>query len=365
MSNTTYLGVRSRERFRVRPFEPVISLLPGQNQIVVDVSSRTKEQLNPVFRSIDARYDTVILTDVDTWIWHEMDSWVADHPELKNRQVYILELGYETKRLGPKCWRIGYPYWYFYRKLPSNREFAPKPDTLTHGFGCLNNRPAPHRLWLGTELHRRGLLDQIIYTQNNYPRMSEAPDTPPPQGTVPAVDINIPAYEAVTQLPGWAEFQSQLPICWNNEPITNQHTVHHPAELQAYCNIVTEGMIEDLIWNDQEQRLCSIDLPQFSEKSWRPWAADQVPVFLACRGHIAYISSLGFETMSDLLPADYDTMCLKDKISAVVNLAAQGTEHIKDYYYSHLGELRHNHELVFSDHVESRVLKQIKDAINE
>lgn len=365
MSNTTYQSVRPGERFKVRPFEPVINELPGRNRLVIDVSSRTQAQLDPVFNNIAQGYDTVILTDVDTWIWHDMDAWVVNHPGLKNRRVFILELGYSTQQLGPLTWRVGYPYWYFYRTLPPRCEFTPKPPNLKYGYGCLNNRPAPHRLWLGTELNQRGLLDQIIYTQNNYARMSEAQDTPPPCGTVPAVDTNIPAYEALTQVSGWAEFQAQLPICWDNQPITNQHTVHHPAELEAYCNITTEGMIEDLVWDDSAQCLQSIDLPQFSEKSWRPWAAGQVPVFLACRGHLAYISRLGFEPMLDLLPNGYDTMPLTTKIMTIVDLVAQGREHIEDYYYAHLRELRHNYDLVFSNTVEQTVLKQIKDQINE
>lgn len=359
-----YLHIEQRNLFKYRPFDPVVELLPGRCQVVLDVSSKSSAQLEQDFGTVPQACDTLVLVDVDTWIWHELDNWVVNHPITQRCQVFIVELGYNTVQLSKSVWRIGYPYWYFYRTLPQDTAFKPKPGNLTYNFGCLNNRPAPHRLWLGTELHSRDLLSNIIYTQNNYARMSEVPDTPPLPGTVPALDLNQPAYEAVSKLADWPEFLAQLPIQWNNQPITNEHTVHHPAELEAYCNITTEGMIEDLVWNDATQCLDSVPLPQFSEKSWRPWAADQVPVYLACAGHLPYIASLGFETMSDLLPPGYDTLPLSAKITAIVDLVAK-PDYVKDYYYAHLRELKHNHELVFSNTVEQRVLKQIKDAINE
>jgi hypothetical protein len=363
-TSINYLNVLPRERHRVRAFVPVIEWLPGQNKIVIDASSRTTDQLTADFAHIQPG-DVVILTDVDTWMWHTMDSWIVEHDLLRDHTVYILDMGYASTRLSDRVWRLNYPYWYFRRELPTDTTFRPRSPGLKYAFGCLNNRPAPHRLWLGSELHYLRLLNKIIYTQNNYARMSETPPRSVLLGSVEGFDMDQPAYEHVAQLRGWPDFQQCLPLEWAGQPITNRHCVHHPAELETYCNITTEGMVEDLLWSESAGACVPVDLPQFSEKSWRPWAAGQVPVYLASRGHLAYIQDLGFEPMLDLLPWGFDSAALGSRIQAIVDLVGRGPEQMEEYYFTHLRELEHNHTLVFSRSVDNLIVNRIKQLINE
>ena len=99
--------------------------------------------------------------------------------------------------------------------------------------------------------------------------------------------------------------------------------------------------------------------PVITEKSYKPFISCQVPVWLAAQGHMAYLRGLGFEVMEDLLPLGYDNMNTFDKIQAITDLVARGREFIENFYFSHLKEIQHNHELVSSDRVEHLMLQRI------
>ena len=155
-----------------------------------------------------------------------------------------------------------------------------------------------------------------------------------------------------------------LPVLWNNKmDAINDHSVNHPAYRDAYCNIVTESEAA----TDIELIESTVDyghLQVITEKSYKPFISCQIPVILACKGHIRYLKSLGFEMMEDLLPSGYDDMYYLDKITAIGNLVNQGHDYIKEFYFSHVREIEHNYELVTSDKVDNLILQNIKDIIN-
>ena len=338
-----------------------IKTLPGQNKFVLDVSSDNDfvNKFNDLMP-----YDTVVLYTVDVWRSYLYDSVVRDHPQLQGKNVFVLTLGYENRRIGDQCWLLSFPIWYMRRELPKDEKFVPRLRDLEYGYGSLNNRPSHHRLLLGHAMHESGLLDRVIFTQNNTQQMSHTPIKEYPAGEI---DVGLicdsPQWDMVWNTPRFDQYQRLLPIRWKDKPITNTHHVHHDAELLTYANILTEAMIDDVNWSEESQSLITIPLPIMSEKSWRPFAAGQIPIFLAAIGHLPYLQSLGFETMDDLYPAGFDSMTMLEKINAIVNIVKQGRDFIEDFYYAHLHEIQHNHELVCSDQVDQLIVNNIKNFI--
>ena len=347
--------------YQIRVFRPLIDILPGRKKIVIDTSSINTNQIDQALAVVTKEYDTVVLANVDVWVYYTLDEYIVNHPRLQDKNTYIATLGYDNVQLSDRCWRLSWPMWYFYRTLPSDSTFNPRKPGLKYHYGSLNNRPAPHRLLLGYHLMQHGLLDCIIYTQNNTSQQSETTEKIYPAGQIDGFNLDYPVYEQLAMIENFIDYQRLLPIRWQNQPITNQHTVHHPAELETYCYILTEAMIEDPVWNESTGQLEYKNLPIMSEKTWRPFASDQVPLFLAAKGHLTYVQSLGFEPMLDLYPVGYDLLTLEEKIATIVDIVE--SYDIEDFYFGHLNELRHNHELVFSDRVESLVLSRIKEVI--
>jgi hypothetical protein len=345
-------------RFGYRSF---IKTLPGQNKFVLDVSS-DNDFVNK-FNNL-MPHDTVVLYTVDVWRSYQYDHIVRDHPQLQGKNVFVLTLGYENRRIGDQCWILSFPFWYIRRELPKDEKFVPRPQGLEYGYGSLNNRPSHHRLLLGHALYQNELLSSVIFTQNNTQQMSHTQTKEYPAGEIDAELIcDSPQWDMVWNTPGFDQYKRLLPIRWKDKPITNTHYVHHDAELLTYANILTEAMIDDINYSEESQSLITIPLPIMSEKSWRPFAAGQVPIFLAAIGHLPYLQSLGFETMDELYPAGFDSMPMLEKINAIVDIVKQGRDFIEDFYYAHLREIQHNHELVVSDRVDQLIVNNIKNFI--
>jgi hypothetical protein len=342
-------------------YNSFIKILPGENKFVLNISS-DHEFMNK-FDDLMS-YDTVVLYTVDVWVHYLYDNVVRDHPQLQGKNVFVLTLGYENRRIGDHCWILSFPIWYLSRQLLQKTNFVPMPSGLEYGYGSLNNRPAPHRLLLGHELHRNELLSGVIFTQNNTQQMSSTPIKEYPAGEIdPSLTCDSIQWDMVWNAPGFDQYQRLLPIRWKNQPIRNSHYVHHDAEQLAYANITTEAMIDDIYWVKESQSFITIPLPIMSEKTWRPFAAGQIPIFLAAIGHLPYLQSLGFDTLDDLYPAGFDSMTMLEKINAIVNIVKQGRDFIEDFYFAHLREIQHNHELVVSDRVDQLIVNNIKNFI--
>jgi hypothetical protein len=234
-------------------------------------------------------------------------------------------------------YELSMPLWYYQRSV------APlqiKSHGLDYGFSCLNNRASLPRLALGCSLYNQKLLGQVIFSQN-------------------VVGLPLAGYNQVLleQLPHITDYINLLPITWVNESnnFDGDHSVIHDAYQYSYCNIVVETETE----NFTHTRI--FPTPIITEKSYKPFLSCQLPVWLAAQGHMAYLKGLGFEVMEDLLAPGYDNMNTFDKITAITNLVAKGRKYIEDYYFSHLKEIQHNHELVSSDRVEQLISQRIRN----
>jgi len=314
-------------------------LFPTNTTFTQPVAAWFPNQLAQFLDMFNQPCDTLLLTD-ELWRYPESIEMVINHPNLKNKNVFIVTSGYQNKQIGPRTWMISWPI-YFLHSLNSAADFSTKPADLKIGFNCLNNGTQVHRILLGYQLHQRGLLDQVLFTQNN-------------QGPLNALILNT--------YPNMEEYKKLLPILLpdQNDPSSKNSRdygpyVYHHSHQNSYCNIVTESETDGFPYQ--------LPLEMITEKSRKPFVAKQIPIMLAGRGHIAYLKSLGFEMMEDLLSPNYDYMWTDQKISAIVDVVAKGPTFIKDFYFDHLREIEHNHELWFSGKVKQLISQQIYDIV--
>jgi hypothetical protein len=206
-------------------------------------------------------------------------------------------------------------------------------------------------LLLGTELFNRNLLEQVIFVQNNSQSLDKDIKSYTPGEIDPRLHQDM---ELLESIPGFSEYKKLLPIQWEGHPIVNNHRVYHPAELNTYCNITTESVTEMIPYER------NVTLPEISEKSDKPFIGGQIPLFLAAPGHNAYFHSLGYELMEDLTVPNFDALRTRDRITAIADVVARGRDFIEQFYFDHLSQIQHNHELVHSDKTDQMILTQVK-----
>lgn len=328
-------------------FSKLKSILPGKYKTTVDIRSRSLNEIIKLIDQLPILGDTVILHTVDPLnLARDEENIILNHARFENKKVFLSTLGYKNEYRGNNHWVLSFPIFYFMRPQAPFRIL--KKD-LNYGYSCLNNRPANHRLLLGYHLYKRNLLSGMIFTQH-YNR-------------------NVQGFgsEDIVALTDFDKYSSQFPITWSEDntyvdanivPDGLDITIQHPAYSEAYCNIVTESSTEYSPFST------NINVPAITEKSYKPFISGQVPVMLAPRGHNAYLTSLGFEMVEDVLPVGYDQMPVLKKIAAIVDLVSKGKEYIQDFYFDHQQEIKHNHALVSSDQVDTIILNNIKDIIN-
>jgi len=308
----------------------------------IQLSSQPPSQIFHTLKTIEITSDTVILLNGDVWRYANIEHGIFNHNALQGKTVILQTLGYTNTKHNDLHYHISYPYFYF--SLVKNIDTPPLADNLKYGFSCLNNNTSIVRFILGHNLYTNNLLDDMIFSQNLANSVYSL--------TRIEKDLNI------LNLPNFYEYKKLLPISYdedttNHDKIAKEHNVDHPAFNDAYCNIAVESEFEEYPYSR------NINLPIVTEKSYKPFRARQIPLVVGARGHYAYLKSLGFEMMEDFLPEGYDNMPFLQKVDAIVSTVAKGKEYAKDFYFSHLPEIQHNHELVNSTKVEELVLKRI------
>ena len=279
-----------------------------------------------------AEEDVAIIFNADPWRYRDdLESLSTD------KKLFIIHPGHGHVIYKNGITELSFPDTYFVRPT-TDATFVPLGSNLTYGFSCLNNRVAIHRTLLGCKLLEEDLLKSIIYSQGVFD-YSEFWETEFPE-TVPD---------------NYYEFKKM----WPYKTIVEKeiygsgldgHLIDHPAFHDAYCHIVTETETEEFPYDR------NINLPHVSEKSFKPFLSKQIPLLLAPRGQMTYLEGLGFEVMHDFVPENFDNLNTMNRIDAIVNIVKRGKEYAKDFYFSHLQEIKHNYELANSDKVERLVL---------
>lgn len=282
---------------------------------------------------------TVVLFNDHTWRYNDRVNEIFDHPKLKNITVIITSLGYENQVIDDRKFLISLPIWYWARQKTKFKLL----DNPNYGFSSLNNSTAVHRILLGYFLHQKNLLDDMIYSQNN---------TGPIDADIFQTLLNFECFK--NKLP----IQAQQDNFSYHESNKLDTSINHLAYYDAYANIVTESDVELVPYESD------INLPCVTEKTYKPFTSCQVPVMLAARGHLDYLNKLGFETMMDLYPDNFDNFPVLKKIDVIVDLVSKGKDYIQNFYNTHIKEIEHNHQLTVSDAIEKHIIDEIKKFIN-
>jgi hypothetical protein len=299
------------------------------------------EGIDKFFNETECPWDTIILT-IEIWHYPDVEKIIAEHPQLQNKNVFVITLGYKNYQFGSKCWKLSFPWGNTEQfKIYKSFDNGYREHGLQYGFSSLNGRPAVHRILLGYFLHQQNLLDNLIFTQNIHDQIDA---------------------EIFNTLPEFDDYKKLLPISTVEHKDSLKWDMfgefNHPAYNQAYCNIVTETETE-IVPYQQNQNIEIV-----TEKSGKPFFTKQIPLFLAGQGHLSYLKYLGFEIMDDLTPAGYDQMRTLEKIAAIVDIVARGRDYIEDFYFSHLKEIQHNYELATSGTLEDKIVADIQQLIN-
>tara|TARA_B110000977_G_C11065709_1_gene487745 strand:+ start:825 stop:1835 length:1011 start_codon:yes stop_codon:yes gene_type:complete len=286
-----------------------------------------------------AEHDVVIAFNGDPWRYrNDLESFST------GKKVFIIHPGHEHVRYKNGITELSFPDAYFLRQK-TEVPFTPLGANLSYGFSCLNNRVAIHRTLLGCKLLEKDLLKSLIYSQGLFD-YSEFWETEFPE-TVPD---------------NYYEFKKMWPYKTIDEKEIygsgmDGQLIVHPAFHDAYCHIVTETETEEFPYSR------NINLPYVSEKSFKPFLSKQIPVLLASRGQMTYLEGLGFQMMRDFLPDNFDNFNTMDKIDAIADIVAMGKEYAKDFYFSHIREIKHNYDLVNIDKVEQIALDSLRDFV--
>jgi hypothetical protein len=331
----------------------LLTVFQEYNLQIISIGAQLPDQIYNILNNTKITSDTVLLTNGDVWRYYEAENNIFNHPSLHGKTVFLQTLGYTNTKYNDFHYHISFPL-HYWNRTHYTEDFIPVSSDLEYGFSCLNNRCSIDRFILGHNFYINNLLDKIIFSQNlvdsDYFLMRTEQD------------LNI------LDLPKFHEYKNLLPLLLKEYqglgPIDFRSFKNvpgwvtpptHPAFNNAYCFISVESECEEYPYSR------NINLPVLTEKSYKSFISRQIPLLVGARGHYAYLKDLGFEMMEDLLPEGYDNMPFLQKVDAIVYTVAKGKEFTKDFYFSHLREIKHNYDLVNSTKVEELILKRIKD----
>ena len=80
----------------------------------------------------------------------------------------------------------------------------------------------------------------------------------------------------------------------------DQHRMSDPRMVECFCNVVQE--------TSYDRNICSMswNLPLVSEKSTKPFAWEQVPLFIAPATHVRSMREFNFDLFDDIIDHSYD-----------------------------------------------------------
>tara|TARA_R100001224_G_C4024376_1_gene150409 strand:- start:1333 stop:2355 length:1023 start_codon:yes stop_codon:yes gene_type:complete len=324
------------------------------NPQLIDFSSLPPNKIFEQLKNTTINTDSVLILNGDVWRYFNIEQNIFNHQSLADKNIYFQTFGYTNAKINDNHYHLSFPFFYANR-VRIDKKFLPLGTDLDYGFACLNNRCSIDRFIIGHQLYSNNLLDGILYSQNLFDHVLDRIEQD--QNTLGLDQF----YEYKSKLPLiLAEEQTDEPI--NFRSYKGRQDWEIPFDMSAYnnayCFIAIESEVEDYPYER------NINLPIATEKSFKSFQTRQIPFVIGARGHYAFLKGLGFEMMEDLLPAGYDEMPFLQKVDAVVDTVAKGKDFVKDFYFDHIREIKHNYELVNSTKVDDLILSRIKDIIN-
>jgi hypothetical protein len=277
-----------------------------------------------------------------------------------NLDLYFLTADYRhwDNILTNKCF---YPHWYF--ELRANAvEFNYRsfqwPSTRKYTFSCNNmSNYRSEKIYNYIECFRRYRKDWLISIYDHLrTQMSK-------------VDINDVGKINKDQIDIWNnEIKHTIKLykndLYNNEPCNNAMSTLFPGHVDAYCNLVMEH---------------SMEIEILSEKSFKPFVAGQIPVYLAHAGACTALSKLGFDLFHDFVDHNnYDSIglgCVDRFPESWVERVDKVHELIDQLYMTNFEDFIHdpntklrlenNRDHFYSDSVDKMCIERFNQLLNK
>lgn len=279
-------------------------------------------------------------------------SQISDQLQIKI--YYTTENFHNHDSVGSYGW---FPYWYYVLKHHANihkyKNFDFNSRIRNKNFSCNNFQSHKEtKIYNYLECHKRDRRDWITsFYITPYQKFGD---------TRTNITESHDHYNYLTteQLELWDKIKLDLKEYTydgvNDEPF-NAFMIMFPGHLDSYCNLVVET---------------SIKQPIISEKSFKPFIANQIPIFLGYIDICKFLSSLGFDLFYDFFNHDqYDHLGASEWPLRIIKVHEMLDDLYKQDFTAFFHEqstkqrLLHNQNLFFSDTISNKVIEHLEKLI--
>ena len=221
--------------------------------------------------------------DSDEW-YQKRSTFIQTVANEINLPIIILTSDYKLMQKNDTTNRLFFPGWYIRQREWANQQGYESfnfLDNRPYNFSCGNkSNLRSEKIYNYIESYRRKRSDWYI-TIYNYQHAKISDTLGKDIAGLTKEQIEIWDNEIRGSIP---EFKNDL-IPPDHFP-TSPHSTLFPVHTDSFCNLVMEH---------------SMEVPILSEKSFKPFIAKQIPVFLAHTGAATAISRLGFDIFYDFI----------------------------------------------------------------
>ena len=209
-------------------------------------------------------------------------------------KYFTLTSEYSLWSTDNKSNRTFWPAWYFRQKFWAKQNSYQSyefPKERPYTFSCCNmSNYRSEKIYNYIECARRKRTDWYL-TLYNHPNARISDKDIKDIGSITAEQQEFWNTEIKNNIP---DYQYDL----LNQEYVNPHSTIFLGHTGAYCNLVMEHTME---------------VECLSEKSFKPFIAEQIPVYAASRGAVQAIAMLGFDVFYDFVDHNkYDLVCVDD-----------------------------------------------------
>ncbi len=307
--------------------------------------------------------------NVNRYQWYLEDLKIAlSAKEIPLQQVYLVSADLNMKA-DKEINFIGYNYfaynYYSYIKphyLDGNEEDGVYPETdqldrkRNKHFLCLNGSPNDHRLYLVSELYRKGIQDKghislLDRNINGYPIKLHKYTHDLPQGKTKEIETH------------FEHFRKQLPILLDLDTeglAKNDRALPKQFILDSYFSIINESFVDE--------EVCPFLF--ITEKCFKPIYYMHPFMVMGCKGTLAKFTEWGFETFDGMIDESYDALTTKrERLRHIVQeterLCNLPIEELHAKYQEQLPKLLRNRERLIQGEWVKRTATELVNEIAE
>ena len=210
----------------------------------------------------------------------------------------------------------------------------------SHKFLCKNANPREHRIYIMSEIYRRGWQDQTIHSfLNRY-------FTPDSIGNLKSYITDHSMFNTIDEYSKrWLKEQTPIILDHNADTIgndMNQRILIKEHFIETYFSFVTETVFES-----------QPGAPLFvTEKTYMPFVNYHPFIITSGPGCLEYLRSEGYETFPELFDESYDTITNRaSRLNVIMNnierLCNNDIQTLHTAYWNIWDKLEHNHNHFF------------------